>query len=211
MAKFDSTLLGKAVCSVGNVTMCYMNRQNIAKAKVFVRKDKPTPEMLAQRAKMKVLVQLSRRLLPVIRKGFAGIGRGSTSNAFVARNMKAVQVDEKYVATLDYKLLSVAGGVMYTPRVTATYSTEGKQYTFMQEIQEEADCFAFATDDVYAVLYETKLGRSRFVLLKKRGESGSTTYTLPEEWDASEVEAYSFATLKNGRAASDSVHLTIGE
>ena len=69
MAKFDSYLLGKVTNSVGNVTMCYTNKQNIAKAKIFSRKDKPTPEILDQRAKMKVLVQLSRRLLPVIRKG----------------------------------------------------------------------------------------------------------------------------------------------
>ena len=61
MAKFDSYLLGKVTNSVGNVTMCYTNKQNIAKAKIFSRKDKPTPEILDQRAKMKVLVQLSRR------------------------------------------------------------------------------------------------------------------------------------------------------
>ena len=43
--------------------MCYTNKQNIAKAKIFSRKDNPTPEMLDLRAKMKVLVQFSLRLL----------------------------------------------------------------------------------------------------------------------------------------------------
>ena len=76
MAKFNSYLLGKVKKSVGNVTMCYTNKQNIAKAKIFSRRDNPTPEMLDQRAKMKVLVQLSRRLIPVIRKGFVGMGNG---------------------------------------------------------------------------------------------------------------------------------------
>ena len=73
MAIFDSNLLGKVTKSVGNVTMCYTNKKNIAKAKVFKRKDKPTSEILDQRARMKVLVQLARRLLAVIRKGFEAL------------------------------------------------------------------------------------------------------------------------------------------
>ena len=65
MAKFDSYLLGKVSKTLGNVTMCYINKQNIARARIFSRKDKPTSEMLDQRARMKVMVQLSRILLPV--------------------------------------------------------------------------------------------------------------------------------------------------
>ena len=60
MAEFNSYLLGKARKSVGNITLCYTRGKNIAKAKVFSRKDNPTPEILAQRARMKALVQLSR-------------------------------------------------------------------------------------------------------------------------------------------------------
>ena len=103
MAEFNSYLLGKARKSVGNITLCYTRGKNIAKAKVFSRKDNPTPEILAQRARMKALVQLSRQLLPVIRKGFAGIGRGSAANAFVKVNMSRVSVDEANVANFaDY-------------------------------------------------------------------------------------------------------------
>ena len=50
MAEFNSYLLGKARKSVGNITLCYTRGKNIAKAKVFSRKDNPTPEILAQRA-----------------------------------------------------------------------------------------------------------------------------------------------------------------
>ena len=42
MAKFDSYLLGKVTKTLGNVTMCYMNKQNIARARIFSRKDNPT-------------------------------------------------------------------------------------------------------------------------------------------------------------------------
>ena len=130
MAKFDSYLLGKVSKTLGNVTMCYMNKQNIARARIFSRKDKPTSEMLDQRARMKVLIELSRFLLPVVQKGFVEIGNGTTSNAFVAKNMKAVDVDEKHVATIDYERLKMATGVQDVPEVSVTYSAENKMYYF---------------------------------------------------------------------------------
>lgn len=207
MAEFNSYLLGKARKSVGNITLCYTKGKNIAKAKVFSRKDNPTPEILAQRARMKALVQLGRSLLPVIRKGFTGIGKGSTSNAFVAANQEAISVDAKNVATVEFERLRVATGLFTPPKVTVTYSEETSKYLFEQEEQEEEDGYASADDKVYGVLYETERGRARLVELRERGESGSTSYALPEDWDNTKVRVYGFATLKNGKRASDSLSL----
>ena len=49
MAEFNSYLLGKARKSVGNLTIVYAKGKNIVRAKVFGRKDNPTPEVLMQR------------------------------------------------------------------------------------------------------------------------------------------------------------------
>ena len=163
MAEFNSYLLGKVTKSVGNITLVYTKRKNIAKAKVFKRKDNPTPEILEQRAKMKTLVQFGRRILPVVRKGFAGVGRGTAFNAFVALNMDKVSFGAGSVATIDYGRLLLASG----------------------------------------------LQRVRIVALNNRGVAGETEYALPEEWEASKVEAYCFATSLNGRKVSDSMHLTV--
>ena len=163
MAEFNSYLLGKVTKSVGNITLVYTKRKNIAKAKVFKRKDNPTPEILEQRAKMKTLVQFGRRILPVVRKGFAGVGRGTAFNAFVALNMDEVSYGAGSVATIDYGRLLLASG----------------------------------------------LQRVRIVALNNRGVAGETEYALPEEWEASKVEAYCFATSLNGRMVSDSMHLTV--
>ncbi len=163
MAEFNSYLLGKVTKSVGNITLIYTKRKNIAKAKVFKRKDNPTPEILEQRAKMKTLVQFGRRILPVVRKGFAGVGRGTAFNAFVALNMDKVSFGAGSVATIDYGRLLLASG----------------------------------------------LQRVRIVALNNRGVAGETEYALPEEWEASKVEAYCFATSPNGRMVSDSMHLTV--
>ena len=143
MAEFNSYLLGKVTKSVGNITLIYTKRKNIAKAKVFKRKDNPTPEILEQRAKMKTLVQFGRRILPVVRKGFAGVGRVTAFNAFVALNMDKVSFGAGSVATIDYGRLLLASG----------------------------------------------LQRVRIVALNNRGVAGETEYALPEEWEASKVEA----------------------
>ena len=209
MAEFNSYLLGKARKSVGNITLCYTRGKNIAKAKVFSRKDNPTPEILAQRARMKALVQLSRQLLPVIRKGFVGIGKGSAANAFTSVNMSRVSVDERNVATVDFDRLLCASGMLYPPKVEVTYSEENKLYSFVQEMQEEENGYAFNDDMVYVMLYETVLGRARLVTLRARGENGNTTYALPEEWGHGHVKLYCFATLKNGKGASDSQVMTL--
>ena len=165
MAEFNSYLLGKVTKSVGNITLVYTKRKNIAKAKVFKRKDNPTPEILEQRAKMKTLVQFGRRILPVVRKGFAGVGRGTAFNAFVALNMDKVSFGAGSVATIDYGRLLLASG----------------------------------------------LQRVRIVALNNRGVAGETEYALPEEWEASKVEAYCFATSLNGRMVSDLSLIHISE
>ena len=209
MAEFNSYLLGKVRKSVGNITLCYMRKKNIVKAKVFSRKDNPTPAILDQRAKMKVLVELSRHLLPVIRKGFVGIGNGTTSNAFVKVNMQAVTTDEKHVATIDLDALKMASGVLYTPKVTVSYDEENQSYSFVQQMQEEEDGFAMTNDKVYAVIYESTLNRAKLFSLQNRGESGNTSQNLPEDWDSKNVKVYCFATSSNGKLVSDSRVLTL--
>ena len=153
---------------------------------------------------MKTLVQLSRQLLPVIRKGFGGIGKGSAVNAFTSLNMSRVSVDENNVATVDFERLLCASGMLYPPKVEVTYAEEDKLYSFVQEMQVEENGYAFSDDLVYVMLYETVLGRARLVALRTRGEKGNTNYALPEEWSYENVKLYCFATLKNGKRASDS-------
>lgn len=209
MAIFNSYLLGKAKKSVGNITLRYVNPKNIAQAKVFSRKDNPTPEVLDQRARVKVLGKLGRRLLPVVRKGFVGVGDGTTSNAFMSENMAAVDVTEEHVATVDFARLKVASGIQDEPKVDVTYDEESTTYTFNQAAVEDEDGFCLADDLVYGVLVESELSKAKMVTLKTRGAGGITTFVLPDGWTAENVHVYCFATTRNGKTASDSVHVTL--
>ena len=111
MAEFNSYLLGKARKSVGNLTIVYAKGKNIVRAKVFGRKDNPTPEVLMQRMRVRLLGRFARRILPVIRKGFAGVGKGTAYNAFMAANMKQVTVDEDMTGSIDFETLQLASGL----------------------------------------------------------------------------------------------------
>lgn len=210
MAIFNSYLLGKARKSVGNITLCYRNLKNIAQAKVFSRRDNPTPEILEQRARMKVLVQLGRRLLVVVRKGFVGIGKGTTSNAFVALNMGAVSVDGSMVGTVEYTRLKVASGILDVPKVTVSCTPEGNSYSFSQDGEEETEeGLCSAEDRVYAVFIEEATSKVKLLQLKNRGEGGISSFTLPDGWGTEGIHVYCFAVSKNGKMASDSVYQTV--
>ena len=209
MALFNSYLLGRARKSVGNVTLAYTNKKNIARAKIFARKDNATPAVLDQRAKMRLLGNLNRRLLPVIRLGFVGVGKGTTSNAFVQANMPNVTVNGEHVATMEYDALKLASGILYPPQVTVTFSTEQQTFSIESSPEEETAGFALADDQVYVVLLETVLTRVLLVAAGTRGEGGSATEKLPGGWTKENVKAYAFAVSAKGRDASDSQLLEV--
>ena len=209
MAEFNSYLLGKARKSVGNLTIVYAKGKNIVRAKVFGRKDNPTPEVLVQRMKVRLLGKFARRILPVIRKGFAGVGNATAYNAFMSANMKQVTVDENMTGSIDFEGLQLSSGLLYTPRVEVVRDGNPEVYRFLQTAEEAEEGFAALDDKVYGVLLERALQRVRLVPLKSRGVAGETEYTLPEEWDASKVNVYCFATSSNERMVSDSVFVPV--
>lgn len=85
-----------------------------------------------QRMRVRLLGRFARRILPVIRKGFAGVGKGTAYNAFMAANMKQVTVDEDMTGSIDFETLQLASGLLYTPRVEVTCEEDPVVYRFVQ-------------------------------------------------------------------------------
>ena len=162
-----------------------------------------------QRMRVRLLGRFARRILPVIRKGFAGVGKGTAYNAFMAANMKQVTVDEDMTGSIDFETLQLASGLLYTPRVEVTCEEDPVVYRFVQTAEEAEEGFAALDDKVYGVLLETALQRVRLVALKNRGVAGETEVPLPAEWNADKVNVYCFAVSRNERIVSDSVFLPL--
>ncbi len=208
MAIHDSVLLGAMSQSVDNLTMCVCRKLRIVRHKPKHVTNPRTDKQRTQRAKMKAVIEVARAFAPVAKIGFPAQPAGQTGyNGFVSANLQAVTVDEKFEGIVDYTQLVCSGDMkLRTPKVTVTIA--GKVVSFTQESQD-ASSHANLDDQVYAVLYEKALDEVELVKLRERGESGSTSFTLPEEWTAAEVMVYSFATTVAGRKTSKTLVLTV--
>lgn len=204
MAIFNSVLIGGARNSVDNVTMYETGGQRIIRRKATKVKNPRTDKQQRQRAKMRLLSDLSVGFLEVAAVGFARRdARLSAANAFVQANMPNVSVGEDFVATMDYSLLACSvNGKLKRPSVTARLS--GTTCTFNQAAQ---DAWGTAKDDdeVYGVLFEEVTGEAVLVPLKPRGDGGSTTAEISSDWATDKVHAYAFASSANGRRTSATV------
>ena len=209
MAIFNSFLLGQVSKSVGNVTMCQLRGESVARGKIKFRRDNPTPEVLDMRAKIRELGGLGKRLVPVIRKGFVGVGGSTTSNAFVKMNLGAVDVTAEHVATVDFDRLKLASGVLIPPSMTVTVDALGSQFTVSAAAQEAMSGFAALEDLLWLVFIDTDLRQAVMLNVGTRENGGMATFSLPENWTAEQVKAYCFATSENGKEVSDSKLLTI--
>lgn len=209
MAIFSSFLLGQVSKSVGNVTMCQLRGESVARGKIKFRKDNPTPETLDMRAKIRELGSLAKRLLPVIRKGFVGVGDSTTSNAFFKMNLGAVDVTEEHVATADFDRLKLASGLLRAPSMTVTLDAGETQFSVVAAAQEAMDGFAALDDRLWLAFVETELRQAVMLEVGTREDGGTTSFPMPEDWTAANVKAYCFATSVDGKDASDSRLLAI--
>lgn len=122
-------------------------------------------------------------------------------------NLPAVTVDEDFVAIVDFtKLVFSAALKLHAPRVTAAFFS-GK-VIFSQE-EQQASAYANRDDRVYGVLFEKKLNEVELVELRERGEGGSTSCALMEEWQHENVLVYAFVTNASGRRTSRTIAITL--
>lgn len=209
MAIFESFLLGNLTQKVTNLVMYKSNGRGIVRGKPLKVKNPRTPQQLTQRAKMKLLVELSRRFAPVITVGFASrAGKQSVYNAFVSANMPQVTVDENFVADIDFSKILCSAGGLEDPDITASPAEDGSKIILALEAQE-ATGTAATDDSVYAGFYETVQKSSRLLKIGERRTSTSAEFVLPKKWVAANVKVYAFAVSKSKHNASDTLYLEL--
>ena len=139
----------------------------------------------------------------------AGKISDSPANAFMSLN-KETCTQEDDTLTVDYEQLQCAQGSLTEPDITATYNTSTSKITFENTAMEDL-AYCNADDKTYGVLVNTQGGGCRVIPLGERGESGSTSVTLPAKWEKEHVKVYVFATSANRKMASPSVCITLTE
>ncbi len=147
-------------------------------------------------------------VLDAIRVGLVERARGqSAGNRFVQLNArtlcKAVAgEDGKLVREYDFKAMVIAHGVVLQPDVTVT--VEGGKVLFSQEKQESVRSSTNPKDTVYGMVLDATHEWAELVTLRIRGESGSTSFAIPSDWDAANIYIYIFAVFHDNRRASNS-------
>lgn len=202
MAIFRSTIFNDVRKKLANTVMYRLYSQGIMRAHPGSVRNPQTPEQMTQRAKIKLLGDLSRRMAPVIKVGFRPLATKQTVyNAFVQANIPQVAVDEQYNATLAAEAILCADGVLAQPEVTATLNAESNDLTLAHAAEEVMGLCA-KDDRVYAGLFESGRREALLVEIGTRGETKTVNMSLPKRWESGQVSIYAFAVSKSKRNAS---------
>lgn len=207
MAIFDSAIFQNMSGSVGNVTTYKLGDKQVARSKPFGKKNSKTLGQLQQRLRMKILLKLRRGFVSVLPVGYCTTSGKVCVNRFVKDNMKKVEVDEDLNVTLDLLTLSLSGGELALPRVSAEIDTEGRRVMFRWDKQPLMP-YMYKDDSLHGVVYESGKARSRCVVLGTRGVSGELAWELPKDWDAGKLVVYGFAVSADGKKASGTIGVT---
>ncbi|WP_099291990.1 DUF6266 family protein [Butyricimonas sp. Marseille-P3923] len=209
MGKIYPDLAGGYKGSIGGTTYYFWKGDNIARKKGIPGKKSKSEKVVEQRMKFTELSLLALAMCHVSEVGFPQRDRKWTpSNAFFSCNKDVCSVEDG-VVVVDYERLKCSKGRLMLPEVTATLDVETGKVMFSQtEMEVDSDCYL--DDRVYGVLLEKEQKLCRLVALRDRGESGSTSASIPRTWKVESVEAYAFAVRADGKMASNTLHVNLG-
>ncbi|WP_251619738.1 DUF6266 family protein [Odoribacter lunatus] len=204
MAIFRSTIFDNVRQKLANTVMYRLNSQGIMRSNPGKIRNPKTPEQLAQRAKMSLLSDLSRRMAPVIKVGFKPLAtKQSVYNAFVQTNDSLVAVDEDFNATLAPEQMLCSQGVLREPEVSVTWDSEAEEVV-LTHAAEEVTGLSAKDDNVYVGLFEKERRESILAELGERKNDMTKQVKLPKRWSKENLCIYAFAVSKSKRNASSS-------
>lgn len=150
---------------------------------------------------------------PALRVGFPGLKRGQTySGQFMKENATTLcdaerGEDGKLHRVYDYRSMVIARGAVTRPAVTVTVTAETNKIMFEQEADLTPSASKDPEDQVYGFVLDATNEQAELIVLRKRGESGSTSFSIPADWDKEKLFIYSFAAFHDKKRASASVCL----
>lgn len=208
MSIFKSVLFKELRKSAADDTFCRSRGRNILKSKVS-RNGSKTLLQQKQRAKMKVLVELSRVYAPAVQCGFPTRAMERTKyNEFVSVNKEAVSVDDELEVSVDYSRIACSKGMRRVPEITVKTEEGGKSLVFTCQVDTLYGTDAEPDDVIYTLLVEKEKKLGKLCELGSRKECTTKTVPLPDRWGMENLEIYVFVLSANKRQASSTVYLT---
>jgi len=209
MAKIYPDLAGGYKGSVGGATYYFWKGDNIARKKGVPGRQSKSEKSVEQRMKFTELGLWALAMESVSKVGFPQRYRKwSPSNAFISCNKNNCSVREGMVV-VDYEHLVCSKGRLILPEVSASLNAGDGVVNFSQTGME-VDSNCYPDDQVYGVLLEKELRACRLITLRKRGEDGSTSTSIPATWNTGNMAVYAFAVRADGKMASGTLHVNLG-
>lgn len=205
MAIFRSTIFDNVRQKLANTVMFRRYSKGIMRSNPGTIRNPKTPEQLVQRAKMSLLVDLSRRMAPIIKVGFKPLAtKQSVYNAFVQANVPLVVVDGDFNATLAPEQMLCSKGVLTAPEVSATSDADSGKLVLAHAAEQIVGLCA-KDDRVYAGLFEKERREAILIELGEREKEENRQVELPKRWSKENLCIYAFAVSLSKRNASPSV------
>lgn len=114
------------------------------------------------------------------------------------------KVFDEFTYSIDFKVLRLAAGKLQRVHVVVTLDAENRTVTFTQEGLQDSGFRLVIDDMAYGVIYDTVEHGCMVTELKRRGESGSVSVTVPEWCDFSALAIYTFTLTRDKRKSSNS-------
>lgn len=154
MAIIKNGLIGTSRKSIGSIVTYNLNGQNVARTKASSFKDANSADQKLQRGAFSEIVQLGRRLLPVIRSSYSNrpAKRSGFAN-FISVNLLNGAYD-KVSKTFDYSKLNISSGTLRKLDIQeVTFDAMASKLNLF--IRDNSDgVTAFPTDSVKVVVID---------------------------------------------------------
>ena len=205
MAIYHSAIFDSLRNKLSNTVLYKKGPDGIIRTRPAKVKNPRTADQQLQRARMKVVIELSRRFAPIIVAGFCNRPiRLSVYNMFTKLNVMNVEVDDQFRATPEMKKLVVSDGVLQTPNISMEKAGNSIKFTGNPQ---SADGLSAGDDNIYAGLYCETAQASRLHKIGTRAKGGSTEFVLPEGWNLDTTHVYVFAVSRSKKRTSPTLYL----
>lgn len=153
-----------------------------------------------------MITKLRRDFITTLKVGYCTSSGKLCINRFTQDNVQKVNAEDLSHPTIDLLTISLSGGTLQLPHITAEVNVE-KRLVIFRWTQQPLMPFMAKNDRLFGSIYERKEQKSRLVELGARGESGEKTWIPPTDWDMSLLTVYGFAVSENGQNASGTLGL----
>jgi hypothetical protein len=208
MARIRHAVMGEFIGKLGNVVGAHWNGINTLCAYSGKVKNPDTDPQRQQRKKFSVAGKFVKPLQPVLRIGWKKAAHGMTPVNAAMRHILRNTITGVYPDfTVDAEKVMISSGSLLKP-MGAKATKAGDNITITWTDNSVTDP-ALETDAALVALHNPALGEAVCLTEAARRADATASVQIPEHWQDGDYSLYLGFVTKDGKHASDSVHIPL--